>query len=111
MDSFIAGAQVRVAELGDCATCEVTLSQPIGDNEDILEAYSLLPSNYDGWTGIKVIRYEEVISVLKMLDLPEERYDDYYKRLMFFHEQLIVGRSKERDKEAQNKKTIHEEMK
>ena len=102
--NYLAGAQVNVAEqLGDCAKCEVMRAQPSYDNEPILEAYVLLPSNYDGWTGSKVIRYEEVMKVFEMMKLSPDRYDDYYKRLMFFHEQLVSLRSQERERESKRK--------
>ena len=96
--AFEAGAQVLVAGAGDCEKCIVRLSQPSADNELILEAYGLLPSNYEGWTGYKVVRYEEVMEIFRMLKLPELYFDDYYKRLMFLHEQLIKFLGLEREK-------------
>lgn len=109
MSSFPAGSQVRVAELGDCENCEVMRAQPSDDNEIILDAYVSLPANYDGWSGNKVIRYDEVIQVFEMLRMSPERYDDYYKRLMFFHERLITARAKEQEKRAQNNKAPSDE--
>jgi hypothetical protein len=84
----MAGAQVRIAELGDCEECEVIRSQPNTDNEIIIEAYELLPRNYDGFTGAKLIHLSEVKEIFKMLGVSERRFDDVYLRLMHFHSEL-----------------------
>jgi hypothetical protein len=86
----MAGAQVQL-NLGDCETCEVTISQPIPENEIILEAYELLPRNYDGFTGSKIIRLDEVREVFSMLGASPKRFDDLYMRLMYFHQELLDG--------------------
>lgn len=96
-DSFMAAVHVKI-DLGECETCEVTLSQPSADNEIILEAYELLPRNYDGFTGRKLIRLSEVKEVFAMLGISPSRFDDCYIRLMHFHGELISNLEKKTPK-------------
>lgn len=91
-NSFLAGAQVRIEGLGDCPTCEVTLSQPNEDNEIILELWDRLPKNYDGWSGNMVISVDDITQMFKVLGIPERYWDDYYLRLVHFQEELLRNR-------------------
>jgi hypothetical protein len=96
--NFMAGAQVRIADLGDCEECEVTRSQPSNDNEIIIEAYEILPRNYDGFTGAKLIHLSEVKEIFKMLGVSERRFDDVYLRLMYFHGELTRSLSQRHER-------------
>lgn len=97
----MAGAQVRIAEIGDCEKCEVTNSQPSNDNEIIIEAYELLPRNYDGFTGIKLIYLSEVKEIFSMLGVSARRFDDVYQRLMWFHDELTRNRTEKHENKKQ----------
>ena len=95
-ESFLAGAVVYIDGLGDCANCEVTHSQPSLDNEVILELYDLLPKNYDGFTGMLMLSVVDVTGAFEVLGVPRARWDDYYMRLMYFHEELTRKRLENR---------------
>ena len=90
--SFLAGAQVRIEGLGDCSTCEVTLSQPSEDNEIIFELWDNLPKNYDGWSGNLVISVDDITKMFTILGIPEECWDNYYLRIVYFQEELLHNR-------------------
>jgi len=92
--AFGPDVQFRVEGVGDCGSCIVTRSQPNQDNEIIIELYDLLPKNYDGWTGAKVVSFADVVGLFKMFEVREELWDDYYLRLMYFHDQLFEHRQK-----------------
>jgi hypothetical protein len=104
--NFVAGAHVKIYERDDCDKCEVSRSQPISDNGVIMELYALLPSTYDAWSGFKVFHFSDVLAMFKMFEVHEELQDDYYLRLMYFHEQLMEAKNKrEKDKKKSNDKT------
>jgi hypothetical protein len=93
-NSFLAGAQVYIDGLGDCATCEVTNSQPSADNQIIIDLYDQLPKSFDGWTGMLQVSAGDIMHVLEVAGIPRERHDDYFMRIAFFHEQLLAALSK-----------------
>lgn len=88
-ESFAPGAQVRISEVGDCEKCEVMLAQPSEDNEPIMTLYDLLPSNFDGFSGYRIITLRDVLGLFDLFGVSSELREDYYQRLMFFHSQLV----------------------
>ena len=85
---------MRVAEAGDCERCEVFLSRPTDDNEIIVELYNLLPPNYDGFSGFRVLTLSDIIQMFDMFGVLQELREDYYRRLVYFHDEMMDARSK-----------------
>ena len=87
--SFALGSQVHIAEVGNCETCEVALSTPSSDNEPIMELYNMLPQNFDGFSGYRIISFSDIMGLFDLIGVLKELREDFYFRLKFFHEQLI----------------------
>ena len=102
-ESFIKGAKVRIAEAFDCANCEVTLSQPIPDNENIIDLYEALPQNYDGLSGAKDVGAEAIQFIFQIYDIHTDLWEDYYNRIQFFHKTFLDARSKTEQKKQKRK--------
>jgi len=96
--SFQKGAKVHVAEAFDCANCEVTLSQPIQDNENILELYQSLPQKYDAFSGIKEMSADGIQFVFQVYGIHVDLWEDYYNRLMFLHSALLDAKDRREKK-------------
>ena len=92
--AFEAGVYIEIKNVENCDDCEVTRAQPAFDNEVIFDLYFLLPDNFDGFTGFKIITLSDIIELFKMFDVHQDLWDDYYMRLMYFHEALITKKSK-----------------
>jgi len=109
-DSFQKGVRVRIAGVMDCENCEVTKSQPIESNENIIELYNALPENYDGFSGLRIISATDIKFVLELWDVSEGLWDGYYTRLLYFHTEYmrkyIEERKAEREFEAWRKKGL-----
>jgi len=90
--SFAKGSRVRLKELGDCKNCEVTLAEPLPCNEIILEIYGLIPS-WDGWSGNKNFSVQDIISLFKVFGISKNLWDEYYSKVLFFHQEYINARS------------------
>lgn len=99
--SFQKGAKVHIAEAFDCANCEVTLSQPIQDNENILDLYDSLPQKFDSMSGVKDMSADGVRFVFNLYGIHHDLQEDYYNRLMFFHREFLNAR--ERREKKKNK--------
>ena len=92
--SFQKGAKVHIAEAFDCANCEVTLGQPISDNENIIDLYDSLPQKFDSFSGLKDMSAEGVKFVFETYDVHPDLWEDYYNRLMFFHRSVLNIKAK-----------------
>jgi hypothetical protein len=108
--SFEKGAKVHVAEAFDCANCEVTLSQPIPDNENIIDLYDSLPQKYDAFSGVKDMSAEGIKFVFQVYGIHPDLWEDYYNRLMFFHRAFLEAKDK-REKRKQKKQEMVEKAK
>ena len=108
--SFAKGTRVRIFEAFDCAKCEVTLNQPIQENENIIELYYALPQNYDGFSGFKIITASDIKFLFHLYEVQEGLWDDYYHRLMYFHRCFLEERQKTDEKKS-DKKKIPEKVK
>jgi len=73
----------------DCENCYVNLSQPIADNEIIVDLYNLLPLNFSDWSGLRFITTSDIRFVFEIFDIPKKFWDDYYQRLTFLNNKLI----------------------
>ena len=106
IDSYESGAQVFVGGLFDCENCIVAKSVPIPDNDIILDIYTSLPQNFDGMTGFKILTSQDIINILRVFEVDESLWYDYYNRLAYFHECIVNARSKKFDskKKKDNKK-------
>jgi hypothetical protein len=103
--SFAKGSRVRLKELGDCKTCEVTLAEPLPCNQIILEIYGLIP-NWDGISGNKDFSVQDIISLFKMFGISKNLWDEYYQKLVFFHQEYVSARNEyeEADRKRQEGK-------
>lgn len=104
--SFPKGAKVHIAEAFDCVNCEVTLSQPSQDNENILDLYDSLPQKFDSMSGVKDMSADGIRFVFTLYDIHSDLWEDYYNRLMFFHREFLNARER-RDKK---KKRMQEHL-
>ena len=104
-DNFVKGSRVKIFEALDCEHCEVRKYQPIAENEDIMELYDILPNNYDAF-GIRMINVSDIKSMLELLDIPRELWDDIYQRLVFYHNEIIKAVSKVMKSKTKNRDDI-----
>jgi len=88
-DSFARGARVKIFEAGDCENCDVRKSAPITENENVIEIYDALLARYDGFSGLKVIGTTDVLAVMRMFEVPEELWDDYYLKIAYYHAEVM----------------------
>lgn len=84
-DSFAKGVRAKIAGVFDCENCVVTEHLPIQENENIVILYNSLPQNYEGHTGIRIISTADIRFVLEIFSVPEELWDDYYQKILYFH--------------------------
>ena len=98
-NSFAKGSRVFIAEAFDCANCEVTLSQPIQENENIIELYYALPERYNAFSGIKEVTASDIKFLFQIYNIHKDLWEDYYNRLMFYHNILLDIKSKQDSKE------------
>ena len=97
--SFPKGTKLRLHDLENCGTCEVTLSQPLPQNETILVIYENIPS-YDSWSGNKNVSVRDILSLFNLFNINKELWEDYYQRILFFHTEFINARQAISDKKA-----------
>jgi len=98
--SFPKGTNIRLLDLEDCRKCEVTLNSPLLSNEIILELYGDIPC-FDSWAGTKVFTITDLMNLFKLYDIPEVLHEEYYNKIVFFHQEYLTGRSKATEKENQ----------
>jgi len=98
--SFPKGARVRLKELGDCSTCEVTLAEPLPCNRIILDFYELIPT-WDGWSGNKNFTVQDAKTLFEIFGVPRSLYDEYYQKLVFFHQQFVIAKGEIDEKEKE----------
>lgn len=99
--SFQAGSRVRFRP--DCKNCEVFKAQPIEENENILELYDALPRVYDPMSGLPVVTASDVEVIFKLYEVPEELRFDYFKKLLFYHGELVSAIRVAQDRETKKK--------
>jgi len=92
------GARARFSGVYDCENCEIWEYVPLPENEVVLELYDLLPENYSG-AGARLVSASDIGLIFRIFDIPEELQEDYYRKLIFLHNQVIQAFY-----EAQNKK-------
>lgn len=103
LENFARGVKARIAGVYDCDNCEVTKSQPIWENENIIELYATLPNRFEGMTGAKYVTASDIKFVLELFDVPEELWLNYYLRLKFFCDEMVRVHTTKANKEMQLK--------
>ena len=83
--AFQQGLTVFAESANKCEDCEVTKALPIPENEIILFIYASLPANYDGISGIRKVTADDIYTTMKMLEIPEKLWCDYFSRVSFYH--------------------------
>lgn len=106
--SFERGARVRIAGLGDCSKCPNVLNAPIESNENIIFLYNSLPLRFDSLSGQKVISAGDIDFVFRLYRVHPDLQEDYYKRLMYFHGELIEALGEKRKAEEKRRKEIED---
>lgn len=101
--SFSKGTNIRLPELENCEECEVTLSQPLPENEIILEMYADIPC-YDSMAGLKTFSISDITNLFRLHSIPEVLHEECFNKIVFFHQEYMVGRAEARDKEEKTKK-------
>lgn len=102
-DSFAKGSKVKIKGVYDCENCEIFKSQPIWENENILELYNALPSNFDGATGERLFSASDLKFLFELYEVPEELWYDYYQRILFLHNELLKLSRDKREKDTKKK--------
>lgn len=102
-DNFAKGSAVKIFEAFDCDNCEVKKAQPIPENENILDLYNSLPHNYDGYTGLRILDVNAIQFLFKVFDVGEDIQDDYYKKLIYLHGEIVTVNEKVREQENKKK--------
>jgi len=97
--SYEAGARVRIEGVYDCANCEVTKAQPSLENYPVIELYNSLPRVFDGMSGALQFSATDIQFVFSLFDVPKEMWDEYYFKMMYFHECLLDAETKRRKKQ------------
>lgn len=103
--SFAKGSRVKIAWVFDCKNCEVTKARPSPDNSNILELYEALPRRFDS-AGIKVITASDIRFVFEVFEVARALWNDYYQRIVYFHNCLVDVYNKEREKELKRAKAV-----
>jgi hypothetical protein len=88
-DSFAPGTTVYIAEVYDCEHCEYWNSRLLPENENAIELYRSAPRNFEGWSGIRIISSSDIRFVFEIYGVPECLRDEYYWKILYFHETLI----------------------
>jgi len=102
-ESFAKGSAVKIFEAFDCEKCEVKKGQPVPENENILELYNSLPHNYDGYTGLRILDVNAIKFLFEIFDVGKDIQDDYYRKLVFLHGEIVDASEKVREQEAKKK--------
>lgn len=92
------GTTVYIAEAYNCENCAYWKAQPLPANENILTLYQNLPKSFEGWSGIRTISCSDIKFIFDLYDVPDSLRDEYYMKLLFFHEALIDRAGREKDK-------------
>lgn len=100
--AFQQGLTVFVESANKCDDCVVAKALPIPENEMVLFIYSSLPANYDGMTGIRKVTANDIYTTMKMLEIPEELWCDYFSRISFYHD--VASRASLKRMEAERPK-------
>lgn len=101
---FKKGAKVR--HVMDCENCEVFLSQPIPENENVVELYNALPLNYDGMSGQRIITTGDIKFIFDLYRVPKDLRYEYYHKIMYLAEQIFLANiEKQKKEDAKTKKT------
>jgi len=98
-DNFPKGVRVRIEGVYDCENCEVFKSQPMPENENVVELYNALPKVYDGMSGMQIITASDIKFVFEVYDVHKDLYFDYYQKIVYLHSGIIEARSKVQEKE------------
>lgn len=88
-DSFAKGSAVKIFEISDCEKCEVKKAQPILENENVIDLYNSIPHNYDGYTGLRILDVNAIKFLFEVYDVDKNMQDDYYKKLVYFHGEVV----------------------
>jgi len=102
-ESFAKGSAVKIFEAFDCEKCEVKKGQPIPENENILELYNSIPHNYDGYTGLRILDVNAIKFLFEIFDVGKDIQDDYYRKLVFLHGEIVEINEKVRKIEAEKR--------
>jgi hypothetical protein len=49
----------------------------------------MLPPQYDGMSGFKMFSWTDVKGIFELFRIPRKVWDDYYMRLLHFHERFV----------------------
>ena len=101
---FEKGARVKVVL--DCENCPVSKARPLPENENIIILYEALPRNYDGITGRRIVTASDIKFILELYEVPRELWSEYYHKLLFFHEQVLLAVSREEERKTKIKKQM-----
>ncbi len=88
------GAKVRIEGVYNCDTCPVMATQPIFENENIIELYNALPIRFDPVTRTRIITTEDIKFLFSIYEVPVCLRFDYYTRLMYFFKKMASNQSK-----------------
>ena len=102
LSGFEKGARVRVVL--DCENCPVMKARPLPENENIVILYNALPKNYDGFSGQRIVTASDIKFILELYEVPKELWSEYYHKLLFFHEQVLIALSREKKRKEEMKK-------
>jgi hypothetical protein len=108
-ENFAAGTNVRIVEVqGDqCDTCETFLSITALENENVVEIFSEIPAVFDFAYGVRVVTVEAILGLLNLFGVAEELREDYYKRIIFLHENITNEVQKMRDRNDSKESQQH----
>ncbi len=87
----------------NCAKCEVTLRQPIPENENIIDIYNAIPLRYDPYSGDRIITAQDIQFMLNFYDVPKILHFDYFHRVVFLHSAILNADRKQGKLEQERK--------
>ena len=73
----------------NCDDCEVTLAQPLMENENVVVLYGLLPSNYDGMSGFKTFSVTDILRLFELMNIDKKLYASYFRKINYLHKEFV----------------------
>jgi hypothetical protein len=102
-DSFEAGARVMIEGAGDCEHCEYWNARPLPENENVISLYESLPKNFEGFSGFRIISVSDIAAIFDFYQVDLRLREEYYEKILFFHETLTKKILDEREKKKAEK--------
>lgn len=105
-DSYAKGSAVKIPGVYDCENCIVMKYQPSAENQNVVDLYNALPRNYEGYGGFRQISATDIKFVLELFEVDEKLWSDYYRKLIYFHSELLEAELKVRGKKQKEEEAI-----